>query len=48
LLIARAALRRAETRGGHFRADFPAAQAPGRTLVTFGDIAAPALRFAAE
>jgi len=47
-LVAACALARQESRGGHFRADFTASQAPRRTLVTLGDIADPALRFAAE
>ena len=47
-LVAACALARRESRGGHFRADFPQAQAPARTRVTLADIASPALRFAAE
>jgi L-aspartate oxidase len=47
-LIARAALARQESRGGHFRADFPATALPERTFVTL-DAALPAgLRYAAE
>lgn len=47
-LIARAALARRESRGGHFRADFPATALPERTFVTL-DAALPAgLRYAAE
>jgi L-aspartate oxidase len=36
-LIVRAALARQESRGGHFRADFPATAAPERTFVTLQD-----------
>jgi L-aspartate oxidase len=46
-LIARAALARQESRGGHFRADFPATASPERTFVTL-DTAAAGLRYAAE
>lgn len=46
-LIARAALARQESRGGHFRADFPATALPERTFVTL-DGREPGLRYAAE
>jgi L-aspartate oxidase len=46
-LIARAALARQESRGGHFRADFPATASPERTFLTL-DSAAAGLRYAAE
>jgi L-aspartate oxidase len=46
-LIARAALARQESRGGHFRADFPATALPERTFVTL-DPTAAGLRYAAE
>jgi L-aspartate oxidase len=46
-LIARAALARQESRGGHFRADFPATALPERTFVTLNASAA-GLRYAAE
>jgi L-aspartate oxidase len=46
-LIARAALARQESRGGHFRADFPAAALPRRTFVTL-DASDAGLRHAAE
>ncbi len=47
-LIVEAALARQESRGGHFRADFPAADAVGvRTFVTL-DGRTPNLRYAAE
>lgn len=48
-LIARAALVRQESRGGHFRADFPATAAAERTFVTLQDQeAGRAVRYAAE
>ncbi|KQY35775.1 L-aspartate oxidase [Caulobacter sp. Root487D2Y] len=48
-LIVRAALARPESRGGHFRADFPAAALPERTFVTLQDQeAGRAVRYAAE
>jgi L-aspartate oxidase len=48
-LIARAALVRQESRGGHFRADFPATASPERTFVTLQDQeAGRAVRYAAE
>jgi L-aspartate oxidase len=46
-LIARAALARQESRGGHFRADFPATALPERTFVTL-DASNASLRYAAE
>ena len=47
-LIAQTALARHESRGGHFRSDYPATDAVGvRTFVTL-DGAAPGLRYAAE
>jgi L-aspartate oxidase len=46
-LIARAALARQESRGGHFRADFPATALPERTFVTL-DASDAGLRYAAE
>ncbi|HQR89266.1 MAG TPA: L-aspartate oxidase [Caulobacter sp.] len=46
-LIVAAALAREESRGGHFRADFPATAAPQRTFVTF-DGREPSLQYAAE
>jgi L-aspartate oxidase len=48
-LIVRAALARQESRGGHFRADFPATAAPERTFVTLQDQeTGRAVRYAAE
>jgi L-aspartate oxidase len=47
-LIARAALARQESRGGHFRADFPATALPGRTFVTLDQEPGRAVRYAAE
>ncbi|MBO9709683.1 MAG: L-aspartate oxidase [Caulobacter sp.] len=46
-LIARAALARQESRGGHFRADFPATSLAERTFVTLATSEA-GLRYAAE
>ena len=46
-LIARAALARQESRGGHFRADFPATALPERTFLTL-DASNAGLRYAAE
>jgi L-aspartate oxidase len=46
-LIARAALARQESRGGHYRSDFPATAAPVRTFVTLENADA-AVRYAAE
>ncbi len=48
-LIVAAALAREESRGGHFRADFPATAAPQRTFVTLEDLeTGRAVRYAAE
>jgi len=48
-MIARAALARQESRGGHFRADFPATALAERTFVTLEDReAGRAVRYAAE
>lgn len=48
-LVAACALQREESRGGHFRADFPETGPPKRTFVTLSDLpASAALRFAAE
>lgn len=46
-LIVEAALARRESRGGHFRADFPATAEPARTFVTW-ESADAAVRYAAE
>ena len=46
-LVAAAALDRRESRGGHYRADFPQTDAPERTLLRLADLA-PAARIAAE
>jgi L-aspartate oxidase len=46
-LIVDAALARQESRGGHYRGDFPAAAAPVRTFVTLENTDA-AVRYAAE
>ncbi|MCC7266170.1 MAG: L-aspartate oxidase [Caulobacteraceae bacterium] len=46
-LVAACALDRRESRGGHYRADFPRTGAPHRTLVRLADLA-PAARMAAE
>ena len=46
-LIVAAALAREESRGGHYRADFPATAAPQRTFVTL-DGREPGLQYAAE
>ena len=48
-MIVAAALAREESRGGHFRADFPATAAPQRTFVTLEDLeAGRPVRYAAE
>jgi len=48
-LIARAALARQESRGGHFRADFPQTVQAERTFVTLQDLeSGRAVRYAAE
>jgi L-aspartate oxidase len=40
--IVTAALAREESRGAHYRSDFPDAQAPGRSFLTLDQLAAPA------
>jgi L-aspartate oxidase len=48
-LVVASALRRQESRGGHFRADFPAADAqPRRSFVRWTDVAPAAWQHAAE
>jgi len=47
-LLAAAALARRESRGGHFRTDFPVAEAPQRTFLTWSQVDGHGLRFAAE
>ena len=47
-LVAQAALDRRESRGGHFRSDFPKATNPVRTLLRYSDIAPDVVRIAAE
>ena len=48
-MIVAAALAREESRGGHFRADFPATAAPERTFVTLDELeAGRPVRYAAE
>ncbi|MFN4176632.1 L-aspartate oxidase [Phenylobacterium sp.] len=47
-LVAACALARRESRGGHFRADFPGRAEPVRTVVTLPALERPGLRFAAE
>jgi L-aspartate oxidase len=47
-LVAACALGRQESRGGHFRADFPDALPAARTLVTLAQVEPPGLKFAAE
>ncbi|WP_419254308.1 L-aspartate oxidase [Caulobacter sp. ErkDOM-YI] len=48
-LIVAAALAREESRGGHFRADFPATAAPQRTFITLEDLeTGRPVRYAAE
>jgi L-aspartate oxidase len=47
-MIARAALARQESRGGHFRADFPATALPERTFITLDQEPGRAVRYAAE
>ena len=47
-LVAQAALDRRESRGGHFREDFPLTVAPARTFVTLSGVARGAARIAAE
>ncbi|MGA0605334.1 L-aspartate oxidase [Phenylobacterium sp. VNQ135] len=45
---AAAALARRESRGGHYRADFPGQVAPARTFVKLADVEQVGLRYAAE
>lgn len=47
-LVAAGALARRESRGGHFREDFPLSSEARRTLATLADMEGGALRFAAE
>ena len=47
-LVAQAALDRRESRGGHFRADFPQAAEAIRTFFTFAEVERRPARFAAE
>lgn len=48
-LVAQCALERRESRGAHFRTDFPSPEAPARTFTTLAEAEARrALRFAAE
>jgi len=47
-LVAASALNRRESRGGHFRIDFPEAVRPDRTFVTLDRIAPAGLKYAAE
>jgi len=47
-LVAACALARRESRGGHFRADFPDGQPPLRTFVTLDQVDRPGLKYAAE
>jgi len=48
-LVAACALERRESRGGHYRTDYPMLAAPERTFTTLAEAnARRALRFAAE
>jgi L-aspartate oxidase len=46
--VAACALTRRESRGGHFRVDFPDGQPPVRTFVTLDQVDRPGLKYAAE
>jgi L-aspartate oxidase len=46
--VAACALTRRESRGGHFRADFPDGLPPARTFVTLDQVDRPGLKYAAE
>ncbi len=46
--VAAAALARRESRGGHFRADFPGALPPARSFLTLAEVERPGLKYAAE
>ncbi len=47
-LVAACALARTESRGGHFRSDFPEPAGARRTIATLAEIERPGLSFAAE
>ncbi len=47
-MVATTALTRHESRGGHYRADYPGALPAAHSRLTLRDIAPPSLRFAAE
>ena len=47
-LVAAAALGRQESRGGHFRVDYPGSNPPERTFTTLAQAERPGLRYAAE